>query len=152
MAVSLRPYQGDVFAAVTASVVCRRGLTFSVEIARQGGKNELSAQLELSALTLQHRCARNIIKCSPTFVPQALVSMTRLKDRLDESGFAGRWTSERGYIIRLGHARAIFLSAQETSRVVGHTAHLLLEVDEAQDVDREKYSKEYCLQSAPGAG
>ena len=70
MAVSLRPYQGDVFAAVTASVV-------------------------------------------------------------------------RGYIIRLGHARAIFLSAQETSRVVGHTAHLLLEVDESQDVGKEKYTKEF---------
>ncbi len=143
MALALRPYQSEVFAAVAESVVRRRGLVFSVEIARQGGKNELSAQIELSALTMQHRCARNIIKCSPTFVPQAYVSMTRLKDRLDEAGFAKRWASEHGYIIRLGHARAIFLSAKDTSRVVGHTAHLLLEVDEAQDVDKEKYSKEF---------
>ena len=68
------------------------------------------------------------------FVPQAVISMTRLKDHLDHGGFAGMWTSERGYIVRVGQARAIFLSADQSSRVVGHIAHLLLEVDEAQDI------------------
>ena len=140
---NLRPYQMDIFNAVADSVARRKGLTFSVEIARQGGKNELSADLELSILTAQTAHARNLIKCSPTFVPQSLISMSRLKDRLDDDGFAGEWRSERGYIIRLGRARAIFLSADESSRVVGHTAHLLLEIDEAQDVQKEKYSKEF---------
>ena len=58
-------------------------------------------------------------------------------------GFARTWTSESGYIIRLGNARAIFLSADESANVVGNTAHVLLEVDEAQDVDEEKYIKEF---------
>ena len=48
-----------------------------------------------------------------------------------------------GYIIRLGNARAIFLSADESANVVGNTAHLLLEVDESQDVSQEKYTKEF---------
>jgi hypothetical protein len=48
----LRPYQVEVDRAVLDSVLNRRGLTFSVEIARQGGKNELSAQIELLLLTL----------------------------------------------------------------------------------------------------
>src|SRR5215207_5949957 len=39
-------------------------------------------------------------------------------------------------------ARQLFLSAEAGSNVVGHTADLLLEVDEAQDVDIEKYDKE----------
>jgi hypothetical protein len=124
----LRPYQTDVFNAVARSVAEREGLTFSVEIARQGGKNELSARLELAILAAQTQMARDLIKCSPTFVPQALISMARLKDRLDDTGLDGRWATERGYIIRLGRARAIFLSADESSRVVGHTAHLLLEM------------------------
>ena len=47
------------------------------------------------------------------------------------------------YIIRLGSARAIFLSADQSANVVGHTAHLLLEVDEAQDVPKQKYTKEF---------
>ncbi len=140
---SLRPYQAEVFDSIARSIALIQGLTLSVEIARQGGKNELSAHVEMSALAVQASKARNIIKCSPTFEPQAVISMTRLKDHLDHAGFGGLWSSEHGYIIRLGKARIMFLSAAESSRVVGHTAHLLLEVDEAQDIDREKYSKEF---------
>jgi hypothetical protein len=69
--------------------------------------------------------------------------MRRLKDRLNDEGFAGSWSSELGYIIRLGAARAIFLSADESANVVGNTAHILLEIDESQDVSKEKYSKEF---------
>jgi hypothetical protein len=129
--------------AVLDSVFGRKGLTFCVEIARQGGKNELSAQLELLLLTLYMAEPQNLVKCSPTFKPQTVISMTRLKDRLNDAGFGGIWTAELGYIIRLGNARAIFLSADESASVVGHTAHLLLEIDEAQDVSKEKYTKEF---------
>ena len=139
----LRAYQREVALAILDSVFGRKGLTFSVEIARQGGKNELSAQLELLLLTLSITEPKNLIKCSPTFKPQAVISMMRLKDRLNDAGFDGIWTSELGYIIRLGNARAIFLSADESANVVGNTAHILLEVDEAQDVSKEKYTKEF---------
>jgi hypothetical protein len=139
----LRPYQREVALAILDSVFGRKGLTFSVEIARQGGKNELSAQLELLLLTLYMAESRNLVKCSPTFKPQTVISLTRLKDRLNDAGFAGIWVSELGYIIRLGNARAIFLSADESANVVGNTAHILLEIDESQDVSKEKYSKEF---------
>ncbi len=140
----LRPYQREVAQAVLDSVLGRKGLTFSVEISRQGGKNELSAQLELLLLTLHIGESKNLVKCSPTFKPQAVISMTRLRDRLGDAGFDGIWLPEHGYIIRLGNARAIFLSAEESANVVGNTAHILLEIDESQDVGREKYTKEFC--------
>ena len=139
----LRPYQQEVAAAILDSVFNKKGLTFSVEIARQGGKNELSAQLELLLLTLYMMEPRNLVKCSPTFKPQTVISMMRLKDRLNDAGFDGIWSSELGYIIRLGNARAIFLSADESANVVGNTAHILLEIDESQDVSKEKYTKEF---------
>jgi len=139
----LRPYQREIALAVLDSVFHRRGLSFSVEMARQGGKNELSAQLELLLLTLYMAEPQNMIKCSPTFKPQTVISMMRLKDRLNDVGFGGIWVTELGYIIRLGNARAIFLSADESANVVGNTAHLLLEIDESQDVSKEKYSKEF---------
>jgi len=139
----LRPYQREVALAILDSVFSKKGLTFSVEIARQGGKNELSAQLELLLLTLYMAEPKNLIKCSPTFKPQTVISMRRLKDRLNDAGFGGIWASELGYIIRLGNARTIFLSADESANVVGNTAHLLLEIDEAQDVSKEKYNKEF---------
>jgi hypothetical protein len=85
----------------------------------------------------------NLIKCSPTFNPQALISMTRLKDRLDAVGYTGFWETEYGHIIRLLNARQIFLSADASANVVGNTAHILLEVDESQDVNKEKYTKDF---------
>jgi len=139
----LRPYQREVASAVLDSVFKGKGLTFSVEMARQGGKNELSAQLELLLLTLYMTQSQNLVKCAPTFKPQTVISMMRLKDRLNDAGFSGIWTPELGYIIRLGNARAIFLSADESSNVVGNTAHILLEIDEAQDASKEKYTKEF---------
>ena len=139
----LRPYQREVALAILDSIFAKKGLTFSVEMARQGGKNELSAQLELLLLTLFMATPQNLVKCAPTFKPQTVISMMRLKDRLNDAGFSSIWTSELGYIIRLGNARAIFLSADESANVVGNTAHILLEIDESQDVSKEKYTKEF---------
>ena len=45
--------------------------------------------------------------------------------------------------IVLGRSRIHFLSAERGANVVGHTASLLLEVDEAQDVDIEKFDREF---------
>ena len=139
----LRPYQAEVAKAVIESIQSNLGLTFSVEIARQGGKNELSAHLEVLLLTMFMAAGGNAIKCSPTFKPQTIISMSRLKDRLDGFGFGGIWVTEAGYMVRLGNARQIFLSADESSSVVGHTADILLEIDESQDVARDKYTKEF---------
>jgi hypothetical protein len=140
---TLYPYQSEVARAVLASIEGNLGLTFSVEIARQGGKNELSAHLEVLLLTIFMAAGGNAIKCSPTFKPQTIISMSRLKERLDDFGFGGIWFTEAGYMVRLGNARQIFLSADETSSVVGHTADILLEIDESQDVAKDKYIKEF---------
>jgi hypothetical protein len=139
----LRTYQAEVAKAVLASIEGNLGLTFSVEIARQGGKNELSAHLEVLLLTMFMAAGGNAIKCSPTFKPQTIISMSRLKERLDDFGFGGIWFTEAGYMVRLGNARQIFLSADESSSVVGHTADILLEIDESQDVSKDKYTKEF---------
>ena len=139
----LRPYQQEVARAVIDSIQDRKGLTFSVEIARQGGKNELSAHLEVLLLTLYMANGGSVVKCSPTFKPQTIISMQRLRERLDEFGFEGIYHTEMGYTVVLGAARVVFLSAQESSSVVGHTADILLEIDESQDVSKEKYTKEF---------
>ncbi len=139
----LRPYQRQIAKAVVESVIAMDGLTFSVEIARQGGKNELSAHIEILLMTMFINKGGTAIKCSPTFKPQTLISMARLKDRLDDFGFNGIWQSEAGYVVRLGAARQVFLSAEETSNVVGHTADILLEIDESQDISKDKYTKDF---------
>jgi hypothetical protein len=138
----LRPYQREVAEAVIDSVVRRRGLTFSVEIARQGGKNELSARIERHLLARYHDRDVTAIKAAPTFQPQCLISLRRLWERLRDAGLGEQAIRQNSNCIRLGRARQLFLSAEPSANVVGHTADLLLEIDEAQDVDVEKFDKE----------
>jgi hypothetical protein len=140
---TLRPYQAEAGRAIVDSVLNRRGLTFTVVMARQAGKNELSAQMELFLLLKNARRSIEGIKAAPTFLPQGYGSMRRLWSRITEAGLTGISAREPGQAIRLGHARMRFLSAEPTANVMGHTAGLLLEVDEAQDVDREKFDREF---------
>ena len=146
----LRPYQSAIYWAARGSVVRRRGLTMTVEIARQGGKNEISAQLGIWLLAYFCGKGGRMVKAAPTFNPQALVSLRRLQDRLDDGGFAGKWRLEGGNIVRLERSQQTFLSAEPTSNVVGATADVLLELDEAQDVERDKFLKEFRPMGATG--
>lgn len=137
----LRPYQAQVARAVLESVRAGAGLSFSVMVSRQGGKNELSAQLEL-ALLLRNRL-RNVdaVKTAPTLTPQLAVSLRRLMARAQEVAAPARL--DAGYAVTVGRARLVALSAEPAANVVGHTAGLLLEVDEAQDVEPDKFDKDF---------
>ncbi len=139
---ALRPYQREAMHAIIDSVLRRRGLTFTVEIARQGGKNELSAQLEFLLLLSHAAVDADAVKCAPTFRPQLRISMRRLWMHVARSDLAGA-ARRRDNAVTLGRACILFLSAEPGSNVVGHTASLLLEVDEAQDVDEEKFDREF---------
>ena len=139
----LRPYQIEAGRAILDSVLRRRGLSFSVEIARQGGKNELSVQLEALLLTLHLSQDVDGVKCAPTFDPQARISLRRLWSRLVEAGLSSIAAVEAGHVVRVGRARTLFMSAGPDANVVGHSAQLLLEVDEAQDVNEEKFDREF---------
>jgi len=140
---ALRPYQLEPARAILDSVLHRKGLTFTVMMARQAGKNELSAQLEVFLLNLFQRAGGSIVKCAPTFKPQIVNSKLRLEQALNNRFNAGRWKPAYGYMVTLGKAAVMFFSAEESSNVVGATAQLLLEVDEAQDVSPEKYAREF---------
>jgi hypothetical protein len=140
---TVRPYQELVYETVLASVRAGAGRTFSVMVARQGGKNELSARLELAMLCSHVLKDVDAVKCAPTFSPQAKVSLRRLWSRLRALRPPYTMALEDGYIVRLGRARQVFLSAEPGANVAGHTCHTLLEVDEAQDVDAEKFDKDF---------
>jgi hypothetical protein len=145
----LRSYQREPGRAIVDSVVNGRGLSFTVVMARQAGKNELSAQVELFLLAKNARRSIDGIKCAPTFRPQAQISLRRLWRRIAEAGLEPLAAREDGHAVRFGQARQLFLSAEPSASVVGHTASLLLEVDEAQDVEREKFDREFRPMAAP---
>jgi hypothetical protein len=138
----LRGYQQLAARAIVQSVLHRKGRTFTVMMGRQMGKNELSAHLEAYLLFTHRLAGGTIVKAAPTFKPQLINSKLRLERVLSHlPGHVARAARARfGYIIQLDQAAIHFLSAEESSNVVGATADLLLEVDEAQDVSEEKYT------------
>jgi hypothetical protein len=139
----LRSYQLAPAKAIVESVLSRRGDTFAVVMSRQAGKNELSAQLEAYLMNLfQQVRGASIVKAAPTYKPQTINSKMRLQDCLDNPWNQDLLHGDEGYIVRLGRCRVFFFSAQPGANVVGATASVLLECDEAQDVDADKWSKD----------
>jgi hypothetical protein len=143
----LRSYQLEPANAILDSILNQRGLTFAVMMSRQAGKNELSGQLEAYLLNLFQKDGQ-IVKASPTFKPQTINSILRLMDRLDNDWNRKKYRRREGYIVQLRHARCLFFSADLHANVVGATADVLLECDEAQDVRETKWAKDFAPMGA----
>lgn len=147
--IKLRNYQIEAAQAIIDSVLNRRGYSIVVVFPRQSGKNELQAQIETYLLTIFSQLDAEIIKVSPTWKPQTLNAMRRLERALKRNLIArDMWRKESGYIYRVGSARIFFLSGSPTANVVGATANLLLECDEAQDVLPSKWDKDFAPMAA----
>ncbi|HVB60215.1 MAG TPA: hypothetical protein VNE61_03390 [Ktedonobacteraceae bacterium] len=149
----LYPYQREAAEAILESVFGGHGRIITVMMARQSGKNQLSAVLEAFLLSCMQQ--GTIVKAAPTFTPQIINSRLRLLSLLDTPYTRERIWSSHGYIVGLApsgdpallhaHAgpRVMFYSAGLESNVVGATADLLLEIDEAQDVAPEKFDRDF---------
>ena len=141
----LRAYQQEIARRVVHSIVQQLGLTFVVLMARQAGKNELSAHLQLYIMTRWP--GAQLVKCSPTFRPQTVNSMERLERLIGRSPL-GRPKRREGYIISILGSSTHFFSGAQDAAVVGATATHLLECDEAQDVAESKWNKDFVPMSA----
>ncbi len=147
--IRLRNYQMQVAKAIVDSVLKGKGLSFVVVFPRQSGKNELQAQVEAYLLSMCSVEPVEMVKVSPTWKPQSLNAMRRLERVLKRNIISrGRWTKHSGYIYQFGEAMIHFLSGSPTSSIVGATASLLLECDEAQDVTIAKWDKEIAPMAA----
>ena len=147
--IHLRSYQREVARAITASVIAKKGLSFVVIFPRQSGKNELQAQIEAFLLLLFSLTMSAMVKISPTSNPQSQNAMWRLEHILFRNILTkSRWTKKSGYVFQIGATMIYFLSGSPTSSIVGATASLLLECDEAQDVQIAKWDKEIAPMAA----
>jgi hypothetical protein len=145
----LRGYQRLVAEAVFDSVINQRGLSLVVMMPRQSGKNELQAQLEALLLATYADLGGEMVKISPTWKPQTYNAMRRLERTLRASPLAsGRWERKAGYLYCLGRACLAFLSGSPSANIIGATASLMLAVDEAQEIQIDKFDREIAPMAA----
>ncbi len=144
-----RNYQIAPARAIVDSVIHKKGLSFVIIFPRQSGKNELQAQLQTYLLTIFSQLEAEMVSISPTWKPQSYNAMRRLERVLSKNLISrDMWTKSKGYIYRVGKARIYFLSGSPTSNIVGATANLILNVDEAQDILIDKFDKEIAPMAA----
>ncbi len=145
-------YQIEVCNAILDSINHGHGHLYTVMMARQMGKNQLSAVLEAFLLTT--RPSGTIVKAAPTFNPQIINSRLRLMAMLNTEMLRRRiWTSygmiglaprqDRDMLKHHIGPRVMLFSAGDDSNVVGATADLLLEIDESQDVSSLKFDRDF---------
>jgi hypothetical protein len=145
-----REYQAEVIKKIADSVLKQKGYSFVVMFPRQSGKNELQAVLEVYLLVMKAERPVEIVKVSPTWKPQGLNAMRRLERvlRINEAANATKWKKEGGHIFRVGESSITFLSGSPNANVMGMTAGLLLECDEAQDVLPSKWDRDFAPMAA----
>lgn len=152
---ALYPYQTPWADRIVSVAAEGRNETIVVEMARQSGKNETSAQIEALLLARLGGKGGAMVKCAPTWKPQIVNSKLRLEQRAamvrERLPFL-QYRPRMGYMMECGRASLAFLSADPHASVVGATASLLMEVDEAQDVDKAKFDKDFSpMRASTGA-
>jgi len=151
----LRSYQVPWAQYICEAIAEARNEIITVEMPRQSGKNETSSQIQVWALSRFGKRGGAATKTAPTYKPQIVNSMLRFDQRasmaMGRMPFLG-FRSSHGYIKRCHRAELHFLSADPNASVVGATASLFMEVDEAQDVDQAKYDKDFSpMRASTGA-
>jgi len=137
-------YQAEAANAILRSVIFRQGREFAVLFPRQSGKNETQSQIEAYLLNVFNRTpGAQIVKAQPTFKPQAINAMMRLERALDNWVNRGQWKKREGYIFQLGQALITFFSAEPSASAVGASATLMLEGDEAQDIQESEWGRKF---------
>ncbi len=149
-------YQLEVVDAILYSCLNGLGWQFTVMQTRQSGKNEESAFLQqyLMLYGWFYGVPISGVKFAPVHKPQVQASMDRLEgaDTPDSGGMAGSVVTKSlfrksdGYKFHIGTPRDsnkwAFLSINPSANVASQTAFTLLEGDEAQDIDSNKWERD----------
>lgn len=144
--VALYPYQVGWAQAILDVIAGKRNETIIVEMSRQSGKNQGQAAYQVATLARFGAQDRSVVACAPTYRPQLINSKMRfeaLASRVTAKAPWLKFKGSMGYIFKCRRSSIHFLSADPAASVVGATASLILNVDEAQDTDADVYQKKF---------
>ena len=139
----IRGPQSDIIDRVELAVNQQRGEVITVLCSRQAGKNETAAHIH-DRFLIGHESVPGStwIRMAPTYKPQLVTSMDRIEKFYTDDPFLVNVRSRHGYMKTNGHANLMFLSAGQQAHVIGATASVCLDVDEAHTIDADKYEDE----------
>ena len=132
-------YQIQVADAILYSCLNGLGWYFVVQITRQAGKNEISAFLQHYLLLYGWYFGVPVsgVKFAPVYKPQVQAKV---------DGQPCKYSKSDGYKFHIGPPRDsnkwAFLSINPTANVASQTAYTLLEGDESQDIDADKWERD----------
>lgn len=142
--VRLRSYQAEALREVYQGALRHNGESYAVIMPRQSGKNETQAQLECALLLANQDRGGTIVKVIPTAKTQGRISRERLEQILEKGSETDGLHPERDGKDRtvFGNTSIRYMSAAPGASVIGATADILLEVDEAQSVSIGKFDRD----------
>jgi hypothetical protein len=159
---SLRGYQAEVADAIATALTPQPPLPilgegesgsreFAAVFSRQAGKDEMLAQLCAYLLVRYNRAGGQIVVALPSLDPQGIIARNRLLDRLQSPrlraiGVVPRLRESR--VVEAGRASVHFVSASPMANARGLTASLLLDANEAQDIDPERWDAVFAPMAA----
>lgn len=120
-----------------------------IRSSRQTMKNECSAMCQIRAFTRNRHRGGAYIRTAPTYKPQIVNSKLRLEKMLRNDPLTrGKWKTREGYIYEIGGVQVKFLSTDMSANVVGDTADICLDLDEAHKVDAGKFNEDFSPMTA----
>lgn len=143
--------QVEAIQEVEKHIATGQGKVMTIRSARQTMKNECSAMIAERVLwKYAHGDGGTYIRVAPTYKPQIELSKARLERflRPDPLVNAIGWLPRLGYIYICGKAEVHFLSGQKSANVLGETASILLDIDEAHKIDQGKFEEEFAPMTA----
>lgn len=159
---ALYPYQVQALLAMERGVAdCRSmrtsPLTFIYRISRQGGKSSSMGRFLTRLLFKYSKAGGEIVQTAPTRQPQLDICKGYLSSALDTfDGFVRQdqvqegkqksrpvYTTRDGYNFHVGQACVHMVSGDPDANAQGHTASILLHVDEAQHFDPAVYRESF---------
>lgn len=155
----LRGPQAEIIKKVEAHIARHDGEVMPIRQSRQTGKNEVSAVLHRRHLWRRQNYAtpQVWVRTAPTKVPQIVNSKKRLETLLYLSpsniikypSFRdAKLQKKEGYIYQRGNASVEFMSSGDTANVVGGTANVALDMDEAHKVTKDKFDEDFAPMAA----
>lgn len=139
----LYPPEIETINLIEKHIALQTGKTITVRSARQTMKNECSAMIALRMLGVYQNRGGTYIRTAPTWKPQIVNSMKRVENFIRADPVIDHYRPRHGYIFEYGNADVTFLSTDKHANVVGATASIALDIDEAHKVDKGKFEEDF---------